>query len=882
MPLASGSRLGPYEIVAALGAGGMGEVYKARDTRLDRDVAIKILPEAFAADAERVARFQREAKTLAAVNHQNIAQVFGLEQAGEVHALAMELVGGEDLSQRIARGPIAIDEALPIAKEIADALEAAHEQGIVHRDLKPSNIRIRNDGKVKVLDFGLAKVLEQFGLALEGDGRSTHFNPTLTSQGVILGTPAYMSPEQAAGRAADKRSDLWSFGVVLFEMLTGKRVFDGGSRPEVLASVLRAPPDWASLPPDVPPTITTLLRRCLEKDAARRANSAAYARLAIEDAIEMPRPAPAARTARATRWSPAWLLIPLIGLAIVAAVTFGDLRSSPALITRLDLSTPSTGDPVSFALSPDGRQFVFVAGDGIESRLWLRPFDRADAQSLAGTEGAAHPFWAPSGRSIGFFADGKLKRYDIGGGMPQDLADAPTGRGGTWNQNNVIVFTPSITSALYRIDAGGGEAKPITEPDQEHPSHRFPHFLPDGRRFLYLTVAGPLATQTVVLGSLDGDAPKRLTTAETAAAYADPGYLLFVQEGTLLARPVDLSRGTVGEPISVADPAGSDSAVRRGAFSVSTTGVLAYRSRSAARRQLVWLDRKGLQVGTVGGPDDAVPTNPTLAPNGRRIALSRTVRGNSDIWIVENDRAVASRLTLDASNESTAVWSPDGDRIAFSSTRNGVFDIFERATGGSGNERILLVSPEPKQTLDWSRDGRFLLFSSAGPRTGWDLHALPLTGDNKPFAVAATPYSERNGQFSPDGQWVAFESNESGRFEVSIQRFPGPGPRRQVSSAGGVTPRWRNDGRELFYVASNGAMMSATLLVSKDGKSPEVTDVQQLFRVPIVFGGSPRDNNKEQYAVSRDGQRFLVNVTSDETTGSPVTIVLNWLSGLQR
>jgi Tol biopolymer transport system component len=859
----------------------MGEVYKARDTRLDRDVAIKILPERFGADAERIARFQREAKTLAALNHPNIAQIFGLEQAGDVHALSMELVAGEDLSRRIARGPIAIHEALPIARQIAQALEVAHEQGIVHRDLKPSNIKVRPDGTVKVLDFGLAKVVERPGLG-ENDARaSTFFDPTLSGQGLIVGTAAYMSPEQAAGRPVDRRSDLWSFGVVLFEMLTGKRVFTGDTLPEVLTAVLRTPPDWVLLPPGLPPTITTLLRRCLEKDAAARVNSAVYVRLVVEDAIETPRPVPVNRDARGTRWPLAWVLM-LAALVIVGAAFAYYRRPSPGPVTRLDLSTPSSGDPVSFALSQDGRQLVFVAGDGIESRLWLRPFDRADAQELAGTEGASYPFWAPTGRSIGFFADGKLKRFDIGGGRPQDLADAPTGRGGTWNQDNVIVFTPSITSALFRIDAAGGEATAITKPGQVHPSHRFPYFLPDGRRFLYLAAAGALSTQTVFLGSLDGDAPRSLTTAETAAAYSDPGYLLWVQAGALIARPVDLSAGTVGEPITIADPAGSDSAVRRGAFAVSTTGTLAYRRQSAARRQLVWLDRKGFQVGTVGNSDDAAPTNPSLAPNGRRIALSRTVRGNPDIWIVENERSVASRLTFDPSNDSAAVWSPDGQRIAFSSARNGVFDIFERATSGSGDERILLTSPEPKTPLDWSQDGRFLLFSTASPRTGWDLLALPLTGDRTPVAVSSTLFSERNGQFSPNGRWVAFESNESGRFEVSIQRFPGPGAKFQVSSGGGTTPRWRSNGRELFFVAPNGAMMSATLRFSNDGQSLDVSDVHQLFRVRIVFGGSPRDNNKEQYAVAPDGEHFLVNVASDETTGSPVTVVLNWLGGLRR
>ena len=447
-------------------------------------------------------------------------------------------------------------------------------------------------------------------------------------------------------------------------------------------------------------------------------------------------------------------------------------------MTRLDLSTPSSGDPVSFALSPDGRQFVFVAGDGIESRLWLRPLDRTDAQPLAGTEGASYPFWAPTGRSIGFFADGKLKRFDIGGGTPQDVADAPTGRGGTWNQDDVIVFAPSITSALFRIDARGGEAKAITTPGQEHPSHRFPHFLPDGRRFLYMAVAGPLASQAVFLGSLNGDAPIWLTTAETNAVYADPGYLLFVQEGALLARPINLTSGTVGEPVAVADPAGSDSAVRRGAFSVSTTGVLAYRSRSAARRQLVWLDRKGFQIGTVGSPDDAVPTNPTLAPNGRRIALSRTARGNTDIWIVEATVRWPAALPMKRRTKVLLCGLLMAN-VSRSPRRETAYSIFSK-------ERLAALATNESYWSPPNRSRRGLVarwpFPSvllADPKTGWDLRALPLAGDGKPFAVAETPFSERNGQFSPDGHWVALESNDSGPFEVSIQRFPG---RTEVAS----------------------------------------------------------------------------------------------------
>jgi serine/threonine protein kinase len=493
--------IGPYEIVSALGAGGMGEVYRARDTHLNREVALKVLPQTVGTNPDLLARFRREAQLLACLNHPQIAQIYGFEEADGVPAIVMELVEGPTLADRIARGRIQIDEALPIARQIAEALEAAHEQRIIHRDLKPSNIKVRHDGKVKVLDFGLAKIIERSSTGADSDAHaSTVADATLSGQGLILGTAAYMSPEQAAGKVADKRSDLWSFGVVLFEMLTGKPVFNGDTLPEVLASVLKAPPDWALLPTEVPTTITTLLRRCLEKDAARRVDSAAHARLVIEDALE-PSPVPIHRDSRRRRWSLAWL-IPLAALTIIAAAAVNYLRPTPGLVTRLDLSTPSSADPVSFALSPDGRQFVFVAGEGFESRLWLRPLDRTDAQPLAGTEGASYPFWAPNGRSIGFFADGKLKRFDIGGGMPQNVADAPTGRGGTWNQDNVIVFAPSIFSAIFRIDAGGGEAKAITTPGQEHPSHRFPHFLPDGQRFLYLTVAGPLASQAVFLGSI--------------------------------------------------------------------------------------------------------------------------------------------------------------------------------------------------------------------------------------------------------------------------------------------------------------------------------------------------------------------------------------------
>ena len=641
LALTPGTRLGVYEITAQIGAGGMGEVYRATDTNLKRQVALKVLPASVAADADRLARFQREAEVLASLNHPHIGAIYGLEKNAGLTALVMELVDGEDLAERIARGPIPLDEALPIAKQIAEALEAAHDQGIIHRDLKPANIKIRADGTVKVLDFGLAKALDPAGGRPEDSGPKTQESPTITSpavtmRGVILGTAAYMSPEQAAGKPVDKRSDLWAFGVVLLEMLTGRPVFTGETVSRVIASVLKSDPDWTGLPADMPAAIRRLLRRCLEKDRKRRLTDAGAARLEIDEALGPPSAVEGAVTAAASspsRERLAWIVaaVALLAAAALMVPALRDLRQTPPPEppeTRLDLVTPPTDDHVSFALSPDGRQIIYVgSGDGA-SRLWLRSLARTTAQPLAGTEGATYPFWAPDSRSVGFFARGALKRLDLAGGAPQTLAPAIAGRGGMWNPDGVILVATSISGPLMRVSASGGEVVAATTLGPQQSSHRWPVALPDGRRFLFYVFGAP-ATAGIYLGAFDGTAPTRLTPAGSAGVYLpagpgpsgpirqdgprhaeslrEAGWLLWVLAGgRLVAQRLDVSQGAlIGEPVTVADGVAT-SGTLLSAVSVAPTGLVAYRTTGGSRRQLTWVDRSGKALGTLGAADQSL------------------------------------------------------------------------------------------------------------------------------------------------------------------------------------------------------------------------------------------------------------------------------------
>jgi serine/threonine protein kinase len=876
--LAAGRRVGPYEIVATLGAGGMGEVYHARDTKLHRSVALKVLPERFALDPDRSARFRREAQLLATLNHPNIGAIYGLEESSPstgsgqaaVQALVLELIDGPTLADRIALGPIPVAEALTIARQIADALEAAHEKGIIHRDLKPANIKTAPNGVVKVLDFGLAKVWDGAQSDLSGSQKVT---VTDLGERTILGTPAYMSPEQARGQPLDKRTDIWSFGCVLYEMLTGREPFAGDTVSGTLAAILGREPDFTKLPADTPVPVRRLLRRCLEKDRKRRLDSASDARLEIEDSVaQSEEPQDVFVTVSRNRERFVWIVATLVLSTVALTLGISYLRTPDVPDMRVDITTPSTDAPTSFAISPDGRTLVFVAYDQGQARLWRRQLDAATAQPLEGTEGAMYPFWSPDSRALGFFADSQLKRIDIRGGLPETLASAPSGRGGTWNSDGLIVFAPTAVGSLSSVPSTRGDVATVTTLDRpRQASHRFPQFLPDGRRFLFF-VQGPPDTQGIYLGALDSPGTQRLTAADSASAYLTSGWLLFMRQGTLVARRFNSTTGEVtGDPITVADPVGLDVSNFSGAFSVSNDGIVAYRSSGAGRRQLLWFDRSGKLLGTLGAPDDNELVAPSLSPDGLRVAAHRTVLGNTDIWIYDATRA--TKFTFDASRDLFPIWSPDGRHIAFDSNRSGHRYFYQKRSDLAGAEVPFLETPENKVLNDWSPDGQSILYvTPSNDDTGADIWYVPLSGDRKPIPFLVTRYLERAGQFSPDGRWVAYQSNETGPYEVYVRSFPGSGGQQQVSTSGGIQARWRRDGRELYYIAPDGKLMAVP--ITMHGAAIEPGTPVALFQTRI-WGGGTNATQGHQYDVSKDG-RFLLNSVVEDAAMAPITLLLNW------
>ena len=879
MALTPGTRLGVYEVIASIGVGGMGEVFRAHDTKLNRDVALKVLPDSFASDPDRLARFTREAQTLASLNHPNIAHIHGLEESSDVRALVMELVEGEDLSQRIARGAIPLDEALPIAKQIAEALEAAHDQQIIHRDLKPANVKVREDGTVKVLDFGLAKALEPAGPASPSVSMSpTIMTPAMTQAGIILGTSAYMAPEQAKGKTVDRRADIWALGVVLYEMLTGRMLFSGETASETMAAVMTKEPDWNALPTNIPARVRDLLRRCLVKEPRNRVRDIGDVRIAIEEVQNGANvdgdvtQTPARRRSKVVVGIAAVVLLAMIvSLAAFSVLYFN--RAAPPEI-RFEVNTTSTSEPFSFAISPDGRRLVFSASNEGKSQLWVRPLDSVAAQPLTGTDGASYPFWSPASASVGFFADGKLKRIEIVGGAPQVLANAALPRGGAWNRDGTIVFAPAVLGPLLKVPATGGEAVAVTRLETGQQSHKFPQFLPDGRHFIYFVQGGP--AQGVYTSSLDGGSSKRLANADVAAVVSPSGFLLFARQTTLFAQAFDFKRQELsGTPFPVASQAAVDALTSAVGVS-ATSGIVAYRTGSAGvARQLTWLDRSGKSVGAIGAPDAAVLTDMELSPDGKRVAVTRTVNSNRDVWLIDAARGVPTRFTFDAATEIFPLWSPNGSRIVFGSNRKGIFNLYWRLSSSAGADELLLESDLPNAPEDWSSDGRFLLFRSGGPQTGNDLWILPVAGDKKPFPFLKTPFDERAGQFSPDVKWIAYQSNESGQFEIYVQPFPGPGGKFRISSNGGAQPRWNKNSKEIFYVSLDSKMMAAPVKLSPDGQSLQTGTPAALFAVRIAGGPVP-GVNKQQYAVSSDSQRFLVNLAADEGAASPMTLILNW------
>jgi len=871
-----GTRVGPYEIVSALGAGGMGEVYRARDPRLDRDIAIKILPAAFAADAERLARFHREAKTLASLNHPNIGGIHGIEEANGLTAIVMELVEGEDLAQRIARGAIPIGEALPIARQIAEALEAAHERGIVHRDLKPANVRLRPDGTVKVLDFGLAKAMDPpIGNAASVSQSPTIPTPAMTEAGIILGTAAYMSPEQARGKPVDKRTDIWAFGCVLYEMLTGRRAFSGDDVSDVIASVLAREPDLAAVPAAAPPSIRRLLRRCLQKDRHERLRDIGDARLEISDALarvdtELVVVTPQ-RADRRGRERLIWIAaLAALTLSLAASLIFARRPNAAAAEIRVDIATPPTEVPQSVAISPDGRAIAYVAtSDGL-SRLWLRSLESGSSRALVGADGAESPFWSPNSQSIGFFADGKLKRVEVAGGSVETVTNAPSGIGGAWNQEDTILFV-TLGNPISRVAADGGDPVAITGLARQG-SNFSPHFLPDGRRFLYY-VRGTPDARGIYVGHLDGTSnPQRLVASDAGAVYASSGHLLFVRQGTLYSQRFDASNLKLsGTASPVAEDVGSGRT--DSALSVSDGGSIAYRSRSApVERQFAWFDRSGKEISRVG---EAVTRNlaqPSLSPDGQRVVLYGNPEGNPDIWIFETKRGVFSRFTTHPADDVMPAWSPDGASIVFSSNRNGDIDLY-RASIGDRSEDVLLSSPERKIATDWSRDGSFLLFTIRDLKTSADIWALSMDANRKRFPVVQTPSDEEGAQFSPDGRWIAYQSNNSGRPEIYIRPFQGPGQDWQISTKGGTQVRWAPDGKEVFYVGLDGALTAVRIGMPSNAQVPEIGTPVALFTPPLGRAAQQGDY-RHQYMVAADG-RFLLAVVTASPAG-PIALILNW------
>ena len=677
MALSPGARRGPYEITAKIGAGGMGEVYRARDTKLDRDVALKILPAAFASDPERLARFEREAKTLAALNHPHIAHIHGLEESDGVRTLVLEFVDGPTLADRIAHGPIPINEALTIARQIAEALEAAHDQGIIHRDLKPENIKVRTDGTVKVLDFGLAKALDPTSAATADVTASpTITAPALmTGAGMIVGTAAYMSPEQARGKAVDRRTDLWAFGCVLFEMITGRRVFPGATVSDTIAAVLERSPDWTALPPATPPRLRHVLAHCLDKDPKHRWRDIADVRIELDDA-EAWRPQTdrvSPKTSRAAERA-AWALLVALAAA-VAAVATPMFRTAPAPAEiRFNLLFPRgvAAHSAQLAISPDGQQIVVAPSFQQPSPLWLRPLASTSGRLLTGTEGASFPFWSPDGQSIGFFADQKLKRLDVNSQAIQILADAPVARGGAWQADDTILFAPNATGPLFRVPATGGQPTVATHLQKGQNDHRAPFILPDGLHFLYYA-RGEAQVRGVHVARLDGTETKRLLDADGAAVYARSGHLLFPRQGELLAQSFDAIRLTLdGEAFRVADSVSVNPGISLASLSASASGPIAYGTDSIRRTQFAWFDRSGRRLETLGTPDQRSLANPSLSPDGGRIAFGRLVGGNWDVWLIDMQGAL-SKFTSALSIDWNPVWSPDGQQIFYQSSPSNIY-----------------------------------------------------------------------------------------------------------------------------------------------------------------------------------------------------------------
>ena len=901
MPLQPGVRVGNLEIGGLLGAGGMGEVYRARDTRLGRDVAIKILPVSFASDPERLARFEREAHVLASLNHPHIAQIYGVEQSGETPALVMELVEGPTLAELIARGPLDRPEALRVARQIALALESAHQRGITHRDLKPSNIKVSTDGPVKVLDFGLAK--------LSAKSESSHTlpladlsaSPTLTSPalatgvGTILGTAAYMSPEQAKGKSADRRSDIWGFGCVLYEMLTGRRAFDGEDVSDTLAGILRGEPDWALLPSDLPPVVATYLRRCFEKQPDQRVQDIGDMRLALEGAFDIPVAPVAASTSRAERTLKQKLMVAsgVAGVVMIGAALGGTTVrmltvSPPRSVIRLAV-VPPNGIPIipsqgdaDLAVSPDGSRVAFVNVEQGTLRLYVRALDQLNAVRLDSDGPARFPFFSPDGAWIGFFDGNLLKKISVNGGSALSIATTKgAGLGATWGANDTIIFATTDSTGLMRVSAGGGEPVTLTTPGQGD-DHILPQFLPGGRAVLFTVrpQASPLSGSQIALFNLDSGAISTLLPGVSHANYASSGHLVFGSTGALRAIRFDLASLSVrGNPVQVVDRVITKS-FGAANFAVASNGTLVYESgdpTASADRTLVWVDRTGRE--------EPIPAEkrsyvyPRISPDGNRVALDIRDQQN-DIWIWDFARRTLSRLTFDPGLNRAVVWTRDSRRVIFSAERDGRESLSWQAVDRSGNpEQLTTTTPDrPQGPLSLSPDGKLLVFAEPG-QPPFDLYTLSMDSDHKVAPLLSESYSEHNGEISPDGRWLVYQSDESGSSEIYVRPFPNVAAagRSQVSTGGGTRPAWSRDGRELYYLGLDGAMMAVPVDSSTN------RDAFSAGRPTVLFSGSYHVVQAgRSYDVAPDGRFLMIKNVTQQAAAPQLVVILNWFEELNR
>ena len=893
MPLSSGSRLGPYEIVAPIGAGGMGEVYRARDTRLERAVAVKILPSHLSVSPEAKQRLEREARAISSLNHPNICTLYDVGHQDGTDYLVMEYLEGETLAVRLMKGPLAPDQVLKYGIEICEGLEAAHRRGVVHRDLKPGNIMLTKLG-AKLMDFGLAKALPIEKPPSEGltaTLMSPEGSQPLTARGTVVGTFQYMAPEQVEGKEADARSDVFALGAVLYEMATGKKAFTGKNQASIVAAILASEPQAISaVRPMSPPALDRVVKICLTKDPDERWQTAHDVKLQLQWIAEggsqagVPTPIAARRRNRERIF------------AIVAALAFVSCLVLAGLWLKSGSADPRTvrayikppvhasfafaGTGSGFALSPDGTRLAFAAmTEEGKYLLWVRPLNSLQAQPLQGTEGGAAPFWSPDGRNIGFFAGGKLKRVEASGGPPLTLADATLPRGGTWSRDGVIVFAPSINTPLVRVSDSGGTPTPVTvlNTKRGETTHRFPCFLPDGRHFIFMS-GTPFAPRenspnAIYVGSLDSPETKRLVYTHASAIYA-AGHILFLRQNTLMAQPFDTKRlEFAGDAFPIADPVLEDTGTMRDVISGSGDGTVAYAEGSTGvAHQLVWVDRNGKEVNKVEGQETY--SNPIISPDGKKLAYTLESSG-FDIWSYDIGHKLKTRLTFGSASSQanlSQVWSPDGRWIAYTCVKSGKFSLCKKPSDGSGSEEVLLEGDDQLRYLDdWSPDGKFLLYRE--PQQGvYSVWLLPLTGERKPYPFLQSQFPHNFPSFSPDGKWVAYCSRESGEYKVYVVPFPGPGGKWQVSPGTGCTPHWRRDGKELFYLGLDDKLMAAEVKAS--GSSFEVGSIQALFDARTY-------SNIGTYDAAADGQRFVLVQPTDQPSAS-IVLVVNGVGGSKK